>query len=462
MLSQKSKGILTLAGTVLTHLIIGNILGFSNIIPYLKSYLYYQNSNITEEDLFFISPIAISIANILPIITGFLDNFYGTKFLLIVGMMLLVISQLLVHTYITNYKILVLAYILFGICNSLTYLPNLKNCWKYFPEKKGLITGLVLSSFGLSAFIFTAIGDYIINPESKPKNNQKVYSEEIANKCLDYIQFYLYSICILGILASIMVFTFKDENKEEKKNEIETNDLGLNMPILNFDKIETVENKNNEKSVKIVEHDINQKSDTNYPSLIQCIFSKEFLLCLIIVPCTTLFGNALPNLYRTFGSIKFKEEYYLQILSKCFTLLNTIARIIWGWILDKYGFTIPYFIVCINQIICSGFFYHASSSLITYYLVCCFGVLSYAGHFILFPNLINKKFGVDNSVILLGICGFLIAFTSILGPILIKIIVKNKEDYFIYFIINCCATIISAILIWFIKYEKYEKLKKYK
>jgi OFA family oxalate/formate antiporter-like MFS transporter len=177
MLSQKSKGILTLAGTVLTHLIIGNILGFSNIIPYLKSYLYYQNSNITEEDLFFISPIAISIANILPIITGFLDNFYGTKFLLIVGMMLLVISQLLVHTYITNYKILVLAYILFGICNSLTYLPNLKNCWKYFPEKKGLITGLVLSSFGLSAFIFTAIGDYIINPESKPKNNQKVYSE---------------------------------------------------------------------------------------------------------------------------------------------------------------------------------------------------------------------------------------------------------------------------------------------
>ena len=117
--------------------------------------------------------------------------------------------------------------------------------------------------------------------------------------------------------------------KKKKKNEKETNDLGLNMPILNFDKIETVGNKNNEKSVKIVEHDINQKSDTNYPSLIKCIFSKEFLLCLIIVPCTTLFGNALPNLYRTLGSIQFKEEYYLQILSKCFTLLNTIARIIW-------------------------------------------------------------------------------------------------------------------------------------
>ena len=41
MINKKTKGVLTLIGTVITHLIIGNILGFSNLIPYLKSYLYY-------------------------------------------------------------------------------------------------------------------------------------------------------------------------------------------------------------------------------------------------------------------------------------------------------------------------------------------------------------------------------------------------------------------------------------
>ena len=459
MISQKTKGILTLIGTILTHLLIGNILGFSNLIPYLESYLYYEKSNIQQKDLLFITPIAVSISNILPIIVGFLDNFYGTKFLLFIGMMLLVISQMIVYNYTTNYNFLVLAYILFGICNSLTYLPNLKNCWKYFPKKKGLVTGLVLSSFGLSAFIFTAIGDYIINPTSKTKNSNNIYSIEIANKYPTFIKFYLYSICIFGTLATILVFTYIDENSEKKVKEIDVKSIAyssLDMPILKFESIEKMETKD-EVYEKTLKEDIKKKLDNNYPSLTECICSKEFLLCLIIVPCTTLFSNSLPNIYRAFGSIKFKEkEYSLQILSKCFTLLNTISRIIWGLVLDKFGFTIPYFIVCINQIICSGYFYHSSSSIVTYYLICCFGVLSFAGHFILFPNLINKKFGVDNSVILLGICGFLVAFTSILGPILIKIIVKKTEDYFIYFIINCGSTIISAIVIWFIKYEKYE------
>ena len=457
MINKKTKGVLTLIGTVITHLIIGNILGFSNLIPYLKSYLYYQKSNINEDDLLFITPIAVSISNILPILTGLLDNFYGTKVLLIFGMIILVISQMLVYNYMTNYKILVIAYILFGICNSLTYLPNLKNCWKYFPKKKGLVTGLVLSSFGLSAFIFTAIGDYMINPYSKPKNKNKIYNEEISYKCPDFIKFYLYSICVMGFLASNLVFTFNDENNEKEKKENETNAIysSLDEPILNFDKIEKMK-INDETYSKTLEKDIKTKLENNYPSLCQCIFSKDFLICLIIVTCTTLFANSLPNVYRTFGSKKINNENYLQILSKCFTLLNTIARIIWGLILDKFGFTKPYFIICINQIICSGFFYHAASSILTYYLVCCFGVLSFAGHFILFPNLINKKFGVDNSVILLGICGFLIAFTSLLGPILIKIIIHKTEDYFIYFILNSCVTIVSAILIWFIKYEKYE------
>ena len=135
------------------------------------------------------------------------------------------------------------------------------------------------------------------------------------------------------------------------------------------------------------------------------ILSSEFVKCLSIAACTLIFGFLLSNTYRNFGIEKNLDENGMHILSKVFTLLNTFSRIIWGIICDRFKFKIPYLIIIINQIICGVLIYFSSSNLYTYFIVVCLAVISYAGHIILFPNLIHTKFGVENSVILLGICG---------------------------------------------------------
>ena len=78
----------------------------------------------------------------------------------------------------------------------------------------------------------------------------------------------------------------------------------------------------------------------------------------------------------------------MHILSKIYTLLNTFSRLIWGIICYKFKFKIPYLIIIINQIICGCLIYFSSEKLFTYCIVVCLAVLSYAGHIILFPNLI--------------------------------------------------------------------------
>ncbi len=90
----------------------------------------------------------------------------------------------------------------------------------------------------------------------------------------------------------------------------------------------------------------------------------------------------------------------MHTLSKVYTLLNTFSRLLWGIICDKFKFKIPYLIIVINQIY-------------TFFIVLCLAVLSYAGHIILFPNIIHTKFGVENSVILLGICGIFAGISSL-------------------------------------------------
>ncbi len=446
MLNNKIKGITSLIGAILTDLLIGNLLGFGNYIPYLRSYIHYNGNDIEDKYLYFIGPIGIAISDILPIVVNYLDNFYGTRFLLLISMFLLLISQLLFYNQITKFKWLIFAYVLFGISKSLTYLPLMKNCWKYYPNKKGLITGLILSAFGLSAFVFITICDEMVNPKNLPQQN-KLYPKEIANKFIDFIQLYIYLIIIIGIIVIILVFPYEEENFESK---VKDNDyLPIGSPLVPDDPDNGKENLSlSSQSFEITK----EKKKEIYPTLSECICSQQFLICLITVGCTTIFGFLLSNTYRNFGKIKINEEKPLKYLSKFYTLINTFGRILWGIILDKFGFTIPYFIVCLIQIICSAFFYISANSIYTYFIVCCFGAFSFAGHVTLFPNAINKKFGVENSVVLLGICGIFTAISCLLGPILTKVIIKEVSDYMIVYFITCGTGIVSATLTWFIKY----------
>ena len=143
----------------------------------------------------------------------------------------------------------------------------------------------------------------------------------------------------------------------------------------------------------------------------------------------------------------------MQILSKAFTILNTFCRLAWGYIYDKFGFKIPYVIICINQFICGLAIYFSSKFLAVYFIVVCFGVVSYSGHIILFPNLIKIKFGVDNSVIILGICGMFSGIACLMGPILTSSILREAKDYLIIYLIGVGPTIISLIFTFFIKVQ---------
>jgi Na+/melibiose symporter-like transporter len=147
----------------------------------------------------------------------------------------------------------------------------------------------------------------------------------------------------------------------------------------------------------------------------------------------------------------------MQTLSKIYTLLNTFSRLLWGLLYDKFGFKNPYRFVCINQIICSSLIYLSANNIYTYFICCCFGVLSFSGHIILFPNLITKKFGIDHSVTLLGVCGILGGTTCLLGPVLTSIIIKKESDYLITYVIAGSTTIVSLILTFIIKIERMKK-----
>ena len=71
----------------------------------------------------------------------------------------------------------------FPVGLGLSYWPPVICSWEYFPEKKGMITGLIIGAFGLGAFFFGFITNAIVNPDNlKPPKGEVFYPIEVAER----------------------------------------------------------------------------------------------------------------------------------------------------------------------------------------------------------------------------------------------------------------------------------------
>ena len=141
-------------------------------------------------------------------------------------------------------------FVLYGLGIGMGYYPILKTTWKYFPEKKGFLTGLILSVFGLCPFIFTSIADAVMNPDGVNTKEGGIFGPEIAIKMKDFSLIMVITMAVCGILSQFLMFPLDnvvstdnnqvvveadDNSKDVKKsyvsNEIFTNEKDPPPPM---------------------------------------------------------------------------------------------------------------------------------------------------------------------------------------------------------------------------------------
>jgi len=152
-------------------------------------------------------------------------------------------SSLSILLFIPKYIMVLISMGIFGIGISINNLIITKNCWKYFPDNKGIVNGVIMSASGISTTFLTPIADYlIINPEKKETDLDGLYPIEIANRLPKYIYALLGIFFVIGTISYLSTF--------------------------NYDKIDNIENINEDsKEEKIVEDSIvGEKKDENLKS----------------------------------------------------------------------------------------------------------------------------------------------------------------------------------------------------
>ena len=420
------KGYLTIFGSILLMIVLGSVYTWSNINAYYISYLKFNNSpNITLVDGFFLMPIIVYISDIAMFFGPILVEKYSFKKVILLSIILTIFSHFILLL-TTRLFIVYFAMVIFGVANGLSYISLPKNCWNYFPEKKGLLSGLILFGYGISSLIFTWVCESTVNKSFVKTNEEGYFSEEIANKMNKFIKKLNVIFIILCGIGYFTIFDYDTENKKLNNHSINNN----NIDRRNYHELNHTNKTSNDKMKYILLDVFNNRK------IYQMIGMSFF---------TLYFLYMITNTNRSFGQINNLDENFLSFLSKTYSIINGISRIVWGILFDYFPFKkLMYYLLSLEIFISFTVYYIGEYKYLYFIYIIVSGVL-FAGIIVIVMPLYNKIYGEKYSSKIYGIAMGIYGFSCLLGPIVSKVVIKEKEDYKYVYFSGTLFSIISLI-----------------
>ncbi len=426
----------------------GNLYTFGNITTYYSSYLHKEsNGKIVTDDLYFYVPTLVFIEYIAILPSGYLEKLIGARMTTLLGLIFTIIHYIILY-YTKNYWIGLLAMGIFGFGIGIGYFPLVNIAWKYFPEKKGFLSGIILCSFGMGSFFWIFIAEKIINPENEQvqlDGPEKDYYSSNSPTSSNIIKFWYYMIFIVIIFTIIITLLSFDYYEDEETDKIKES------------LIEQTPNKENEKEEE------ESKIDTKL--ILKIFFSWDYSKLILLQLTSSIFLYLVSVTMRPFGeTTKHLEIKYLKTLSLINSLLNGTLRIFWGFIIDCIGWKLSLYIDRIILIFASGGYYFFGSNIVLYYIINIIAAIGNSGISVLSP-IVNKEVGGEYFLILMGYAGLYYGASSMIGPFFVKVLdIKKRGEivYMITYLISCGFSILSFILIFFIgdtiDYNKFKTI----
>ena len=164
---SKLHGYLTLIGGMSIHLFCGNLYLWGNIANYVVSYFHFKGDKTASLQVSVsILPISILMQAIFNLIGAFMLKKVNPKIVMLSGSALM-IGSIYIVSQVDTWQSFVICYaIIFPMGIGLVYWTPIICAWQWFPQRKGLISGLVIGAFGFGAFIFGFLSTAIVNPDN--------------------------------------------------------------------------------------------------------------------------------------------------------------------------------------------------------------------------------------------------------------------------------------------------------
>ncbi len=356
------KNYITVVASFCIMLCLGGIYAWSFFVPELK-----ESYGFTATQTQVIIGVLIGVFAIAMLFGNRLEKRFGARLLTIAAAVCLAIGYLLAGKSGGSFPMILFGIgILGGIGTGFGYLVALTTPVKWFPKKKGLVTGLAAAGFGIAAVILSSIAAIWVN-------QGKTVLE-------------IFTLLGIGYGAIIFVLSFL-----------------IFVPVA-------------DTSVKL-------------PAIKEFLSDPRFLKLLFGMLCGTFAGLLVIGNLKPIGAEYAIENTTLVIGISVFALSNFAGRITWGAVSDYVGARWSISLALTIQAVAIFFLGFLGLTAFSYLVLAAVIGFSFGANFVLFAKETAQEFGVGNLAALYPYVFLGYGISGILGPITGGVIYDAFANY---------------------------------
>ena len=346
------KKYLTLGASIIIMLCIGGVYAWSIFVKPL-----IDNYNLTTVQTQIVFGFTIAVFSIAMIFAGKIEKKYGPKISTFIGMVLFVSGYLIASISNGNIFLIIAGIgVLSGVGIAFCYISALISPVKWFPKKKGLITGVAAAGFGGGAIILSNIVELLLV------------------KKVDVLEIFADIGLVYGVIILISLF------------------------FLSSPKIEENSEKVSEKNILVL------FKDRTLLGLFFGMFAGTFAGLLVV-------GNLKPM-----GLSSGVSETMATLGISLFALGNMLGRILWGYVSDKLkdktAIILSLALLTISTLTLSIVTWHGVLFLIISLAIgLCFGA-----NFVLYAKAVSHMYGANNLGLIYPYIFLAYGFAGLTGP----------------------------------------------
>ena len=415
-------------GGILIQLALGAIYAWSAFTTPLQGTATAPSAfSFTKTETQAIFSVGLLVFAIFTIIGGRLQIKLGPMKVALIGGILLglgyILAGLIGASFIGK---LVFIGIVAGAGIGLAYVVPIATGVKWFPDKKGLVSGLAVAGFGFGAFIWILLA----NPPSILGFNGLIsrqageFAYTVAN--VDNA-FLIYGVAFLAlVIAGSLVM---------KNPPAGWKPAGWTPPQAQPGK----------KSVLSLKPKEMLKNRNFY--ILWMMFLIGALAGLMVIGNVQNFAKSPTDGFTANGfSIQAAADFAVIGAAICLPIFNGAGRIVWGQVSDRIGRRKSLIAMFSLQAVAMGIFFFTTSNPILFYIVAVLIGFNFGGNFALFPSACADCFGAENLALNYGFLFTSYGIGGIVGPILAGTVQDAGLSFMYAFAPAAIMCIIAAAL----------------
>jgi len=284
---------------------------------------------------------------------------------------------------------------MFGLGIALAYAPPMAVAMRWFPNKKGLVNGIIVGGFGLGAFIFNFVQTTYLNPQNRSPGKDGYFSLE-QNDVLERVPSVF---LLLGSIYTVMQLVAVMMISAPSSDDIESN-----IPLVTSAEAETRDNEADEDILYQNEASMSSSPNPMHPELeinirpMDMVKTREFWILWLTFVVNTQAVGYINSMYKAFGQTFINDDHFLTFVGSAAAIFNSGGRVLWGHMYDKFGYKMCMMMVTsLISTLFSTLYFTEFGQRTTFAIWICAIFFSFCGNFVLLPTATAACFGTRNS-----------------------------------------------------------------